>query len=1119
MDLVQRDGDRVTKKLDSVPPDERKLLERRGVTTPKVGAAGFKADEPLIPSLLAGLVHGVIVMMSFGSFAIVIFGQSEHAELRDALNIAISQQVLSACVLIGILTFTGFFPFTMGGPTPPAALLMADVVRSVVGNVSDPEKKVPTALLTIALVTLLMGLMLVAISATKTTVYALQLPFPVLCGFLGSVGVLLMRNSFGILLNLKLKWFFIPADWDKAAKLDPVGAACQLVLGVTVALILLQGVPRIRGKLSKKAGLTVLPILFLLPLVAFYCAVLAGGLDMGLDSELRTMNPPWLSKASAWTWAPKEFFVTMYDVTRWDVAALLTAESIMRMFISAFLCVIAALINMAGIETNAPQKNSLDLDKEFMSLGRANLVVGLLGGHPGHHVAAFTLPMKKDGGTRRAAPWTASLLWFGVFLSAAPIGAIIPRFFFGGCFLQVGFGLARTFLWDNRGGLDRASICISLLTVVTAIFTDLNIACGVGFMLVAVNFVRLSMNVDVVRAVERADMRRAPKYRSQKEVDYLALYGHKVMVLYLEGYLFWGTVDEITGAFEELIDGTDDDPETIFVDLRYVAGIELSVINTFKKLARLAGNVGIKIKLCSLPSEDVVGPGLYKLLASLPFACKDDLCSLMEQCEDELLATFMPADDEAPEVKNLLIRRTADGQIPDERAYWRGATFRGWKAWLNSAKEEARLRRSNAKQAMLSRLVEATGSTYGLFWDNIGDDLVVTTVQYATFRAQTMVEVALRDQSEVRTYAMASMRTSYCLGDLEAMDGEGLAVRITTPETTTGSIDSRAQMSEHPYKQGPELHGKCNLPWTCLASERTQTETASELQETKPIDFVRLSTSEQLEEGIRSTDPLINAWLSQKAILCHDVAKLPGFKRRDLASDFDICKCIFVPTSQGVVELGVARSRSRSKELNALQSIVPITVSEDPATLLSAPERLCSHFKVDRPSLLQVSPAAAALSKRISFNLLIAISAMGETRRCSSENPILEEPSKNAHIISTAEEAAETIYVVYQGTFGTFRKRQLAEDGDAMDLVIKSPPGTILGADDVWGNRPRSVQLQCLTQTGQVVALSRMAVKAIETCDSPLLAERETQEFIDFMKREMSLNMSIIMSTFCNPQK
>ena len=384
----------------------------------------------------------------------------------------------------------------------------------------------------------------------------------------------------------------------------------------------------------------------------------------------------------------------------------------MRMFVSAFLCVIAALINMAGIETNAPQSNSLDLDKEFMSLGRANLVVGLLGGHPGHHVAAFTLPMKKDGGTRKAAPWTASLLWFGVFLSAAPISAVIPRFFFGGCFLQVGFGLARTFLWDNRGGLDRASICISLLTVVTAIFTDLNIACGVGFMLVAVNFVRLSMNVDVVRAVERADMRRAPKYRSQKEVDYLTLYGHKVMVLYLEGYLFWGTVDEITGAFEELIDGTEDDPDTIYVDLRYVIGIELSVVNTFKKLQRLAKNVGIEIKLCSLPSKDIIGPGLYQQLASLPFASTKDLCSLIEDAEDVILESWRtnsPENQYAYEEKGV------------------------------TQAEEAQLLRSAKKQAHLAQMVESNQCIFGIRWEEIDGKLHPNQTYFPVWRAELLV--------------------------------------------------------------------------------------------------------------------------------------------------------------------------------------------------------------------------------------------------------------------------------------------------------------------------------------------------------------------------------------------
>merc|ERR1719327_2543116 len=113
----------------------------------------------------------------------------------------------------------------------------------------------------------------------------------------------------------------------------------------------------------------------------------------------------------------------------------------------------------------------------------------VLGGHPGHHVAAFTLPMKKDGGTSRVAPWTASIIWFVAFISAAPLSTVIPRFFFGGCFLQVGFGLARTFLWDNRKSMDRVSAATAILTVLAAVMTDLNIGFVFALVLVLLNFV------------------------------------------------------------------------------------------------------------------------------------------------------------------------------------------------------------------------------------------------------------------------------------------------------------------------------------------------------------------------------------------------------------------------------------------------------------------------------------------------------------------------------------------------------------------------------------------------------------------------------------------------------
>lgn len=1144
MHLVNNDGDRVRAKLAAAPEHERGQLIRSSVNQAKP-APPAKLTDNLTAAMLAGFVHGIIVMMSFGSFAIVIFGQSEHVELQNALAIGVSQQVLSAFVLIGLLTFKGFFPFTMGGPTPPAALLSADVVRAVVDNVEDPEKKVPTALVTIAMISILMGVMLMLISWTKTTVYALQLPYPVLCGFLGSVGVLLMRNAIAILLNLKMKWIFIPADMDRAKQLDPVGMVLQLLLGFAVAAILLQGVPRIRAKLSKKAGLTVLPILFILPLVTFYVAILAGGFEFGADSELRTAYPPWLSPAPKWTWAPKDFFTAMYDFTKWDIGAMMSVEAIFRMFISAFLCVIAALINMAGIEVNAPQAKSLDLDAEFMWLGRANLVVGLLGGHPGHHVAAFTLPMKKDGGTTKVAPWTASVIWFFAFISAAPLSTVIPRFFFGGCFLQVGFGLARTFLWDNRKALDRISTLIALITVAAAIMTDLNIASAVAFVLVALNFLRLSMNITVVRAVERADTRRAPCYRRPQEIEVLQLHGHRIMVLYLHGYLFWGTVDEITSAFADIIDGTEDDPEVIYVDMRYVSGIELSVINTFKKLHRLAAGVGIQIKLCSLPGEDIVGPGLCKLLKGLPFASSEDLTDLVEKAENKLLETWM-----ANSPTNCQ-RQSIATQSADERLKQR--VIRSWKKFTALVQEEMKQRRTTKKQNQLRELVTSTYAAYGIWWEHFKGDLVMGQTQLPEWRAAELVEASCKKQTAVRTYVSESPqrflvspnfqepdeKTALMSPD-EALDEEKavkvdtmtpqgpLEVLCTTREPVVGDavcLLNGLVVRDPNWTLEPgavaivlevDTDGDFKLqnPSGKVSEKFVRRKDFKYVQAPDEEKAVNVDSTDSLPEftDVHSVPVLGRAFLKQKAMVCHDVVQLPEnvYHRKKIAAEFSIKRIIFIPMSDGVIELGAKCVPDNPQHLSS----APVVLPESPAVLASLENTriLCNVFRATEPK--EIPRQVNNLSESLSWNLLLSIGTLGRFQKLTKEKPVLEEPDASVGI-TKKNRRAQHIYLIIDGTFGTFKM----SDAGNLVIIMKSPAGTCIGTDDVWAERPRSVQLRCLSDEGQVVALSRDAVKRLELCHSPFVGPRESEEFINFMKREMALKLAITASAFANPDE
>jgi len=1103
-DLVIRDAMRVQQKLASVAPQEKKQMSFLKPGSEKVEAVAApnkgKAGTNPVAAVIAGLVHGTVVMMAFASFAFIIFGSSEHVELRQAFSLGISNQLMSASVLIGALTFRGFFPFSMGGPTPPAALLMADVVRVAVDEVVDPNKKVPTAFFVVAAVSVLMGIILLFVSATKTAVYAQQLPYPVLCGFLGSVVVLLMRNAIGSLVGVPLVYLFWPKDFGAASELDHSSLSANLILGFCVAWSLLFGVPLLRAKIKQgKALLIVLPAVFVLPVLTFYIAVAIGDFDLGASGALRSVKPSWLfplvQPQPFW-----EVWVNFYSPQQWDLQAVTSA--LPQMVISALLCAIAALINMAGIEANAPQSKGLDLNREFSALGWAVLFTGGLGGHPGHHVAAFTLPMKRDGGSSRVAPWTASLLWLLVFLSGLPLSSFIPRFFLGGCFLQVGFGLARTFLWDNRKGLDLASQSIAWITVIVALVSDLNYATMAATLLVVLRFVNMSMNMNVVRAVSRADMRRSPKYRSSREVEILEKFGHRIMVLYLEGYLFWGTVDEISAAFAELIDGTEDDPSTIFVDLRYITGVEISVVNVLKKLHRLAGNVGINITLTSIPGRETLGQS-WDALSALPFMDQRDLAELLEESEDQLISGHSDlmatgASDVAPKHKNSeVLQMVAKTFLSSSEGQLLSEIFKQWHLVCAVFKQELRHCRTSLKQENLRKYVDEMHSAYGIRWELVQDELRVCQTFLPEWRVQQLVLRSLNKEEAIQTYVSCSRH--YCVSLGQHVHGHASAAPPSAPlPGTKEMVDEGLQRGGPSPKRLPLFHAFCPASEECAEVQELMAESV----------LIDMAPQQELAkvEGM-PVDLLSKAWHEGKALLCRNSAKLSQevFPRRGLAEKFGIHQFLYLPIDGSLIELGWVSPSGVDVEL--VQDI-SLTGMDGPAALKSKlPGSLCeATVGVNRNDAGEWS----ALTQQISFNLLLALGTMGRlVKCCKGESPLSTQPATSSDLSPNqedlasgnkegSEDVASELFVIVGGSFGTFTP--------ADTLLLKSGAGSVLGAEDMCARRPRSVKLSCLSDSGLLICIDRKVLVSLEMSDSPLVGPAESKEFIEYLKRELALN-------------
>jgi SulP family sulfate permease len=927
--------------------------------------------------------------------------------------------VLSAGILIGILTYSGFFPFTMGGPTPPAALLVAEVVAAAADAVEDPTKKVPTALLVISLVSLLVGALLVLFGRTKTAGYAQQLPYPVLCGFLGAIGLLLMRNAFQILLSLKLKWVFVPKEFDDVGDLNPANVVASLGLGISVAAMLLFGIPRLNALVTKRGfkSTAVLPVCFVLPVIAFYAIAGGSGLDFGATGVLRTAHPSWLFKdlksEPFWT-----LWVELYNPTNWELGAV--ASVLPNIFIASVLIVLAGMINMAGIEANAPQEKSLDLDTEFVQLGRACLFTGVLGGHPGHHVAAFTMPMKKDGGTTRVAPWTASALWLMIFLTGAPISSFVPRFFMGGCFLQVGFGLARLFLWDNRKSMDMSSKIVAWVMVLVALFLDLNYAALVGFMLASLNYIRLSTDVDVVQSVTRLDMRRSPKMRSMDDIKILNTNGHKVMMMELHGYLFWGTVDKIAAAFAEVIDGSDDDPEVIYVNIDDVSGVEVSVVGAFRKLHRTAGNVGIKIVICGLPDASVIGAQLDTLLRALPFTSPKSLIELLEESEDDLIKKFTP---EVPKPSPIQNRTSADIELQE--------------------------RRTPGKQRMLALYTKSANCVYGMRWEAVDGVFHMNQSFIQQDRARSLVATAFSDKKPVKSFVHGS--------------------------------------SEFQPK---------------YSAQSESIETISAVTEEASVESLDASV-------------MCQAFQQQKTLVWRDVvdAVLP---RKALAQEFGIKQIFFVPTADGVYEMG-----SLEPDHTSLKAVSEITSPSflDGLTSKSLVEQQngsiangvavsvdLTNITPDQQPEKIVQVAAPAhigwsfdnLRAHFTWNLLLCMETVGKVEELTE--------GQSLFAAETSGQIATDMFVVTDGVFGTYTELQ-------KNMQFKSGIGSLLGATDVLLKRPRSNQIVCLSATARVVSLDSKAVRKLKTCDSPFVDLDSSMEFFEYVEQQMALREVTVTST------
>jgi SulP family sulfate permease len=538
--------------------------------TPIPGVATARAD------IIAGLVSSTVAIplaMAFGMFAFVTLGDEYFA--YGAMAGLISGVVTGlVCVLLGDRSTRIYAPritttFFLG-------LLLSSLLHRD-GTAGDMA--VPDALLVFFAIILLGGLFQALFGLMRLGTLIKFAPHPVMAGFQNMAAILLFLVQLGNVLgydhNIRFTRVF--------GAIGEARPLCVLVAALTFAAM--WNARRIAAKVP--------PVLVGLGcgIIIYYAFVLAGFGDL-LGPVI---GPPTASAAMRTVWV---------DFSGLPMAVPLENSAPMILSSALALAVIASIDALLCAKlTSEPGALRAGDDNLLIRLGVANAVSAGFGGITSGINIGPSLTNRAFGGRS----WLSVIVNAAALLAAAtllfPLLAYIPRAVLSAVIMVV--AIQHIDPWTSQfagrlikpGTPQRGAIAldlgVSLFVSLLSIAINVVLAVFIGILLAVVLFA-VRMSGSNIRRLYRCDAVRSRRARDGAELEVLRVAGTSILVIELQGALFFGTADRLA----QIVDGeTATGTTALLLELRRVTEIDSTGARILGDIDAVLGARGIKLAL------------------------------------------------------------------------------------------------------------------------------------------------------------------------------------------------------------------------------------------------------------------------------------------------------------------------------------------------------------------------------------------------------------------------------------------------------------------------------------------------------------------------------------------
>ncbi len=593
----------------------------------------------VLTDVFAGTICSILSIAYCLSYAALIFtGPLEHV-----LSYGVAVTFLSAAVGGSIVALRSSLPFAVAGPDSNISVVLAALVATVVQGVvaaGGTDLLEPT-LVALCSATAITGLLLCVLGFTRAARAIRFVPYPVIGGFLGATGWLMITGAIQVVANQR------PALVNIGAFVDAAIAA-RLAAGLIVAITLFIALRRSKSPFA-------LPGVLLAAIAATYLFLFLTG------------SPLVVAQAEGWMFRPQPMAGL---ISPWQPGALrgfswtalpaLAGDLLAVMFVT----IITLVLNTSGIEIAT--RTEANIERDLKVLGLANIATAALGGYVSCTSFSRSMLVRMAGATSRISGLTVAAISAAVLVADPGFLGYVPKYVLAGLLFYLGGGLV--YQWIIRSSWQLLRLEYLSLIAIALLIINVGFIAGVliGVVIGCATFALSASRVNAIKFSFDGSEYRSALDRGPHEQTLLADHGREIQGMALQSYLFFGSANRLYQHVKALLAQQPNCRFLIF-DFRRVTGIDSSATQSFAQIKQATIEAGARIVMVNLTPE------LERAFRTARFISDDitvapDLDRALESCENAIIGAHRAQGGETRPLRAWLSEALGDPQLADRLA-------------------------------------------------------------------------------------------------------------------------------------------------------------------------------------------------------------------------------------------------------------------------------------------------------------------------------------------------------------------------------------------------------------------------------------------------------------------